>query len=84
MKEYDWARALGATLILEYQLSSAGQREAGRPENRHGGCFDSGPHASNTGFENRYLLLDCVRNGGLLLRVALTTPSRPKVVRSGW
>jgi len=37
-------------LILE-KLSSAGESKVGRPENRHGGCFDTAPHMSNTGFE---------------------------------
>jgi len=39
MKGCVWTRALGSVLILE-KLSNAGESEAGRPENRHRGCFD--------------------------------------------
>ena len=48
-KGYDQARALGPVLILE-KLSSAGETQAGRPENGCRGCVVSDLDASYIGF----------------------------------
>lgn len=45
MKGNDGAGALGTLLLLE-KLSSTGECQAGRPENRHCGYFDSASHVS--------------------------------------